>query len=66
MVDWCWMCKKSGESIGHLLHCEVARDLLNLLFNLFDVDWIIPRRVRELLMGSGGQVGVVTFWKFGG
>ena len=25
MVDWCCMCKKSEESIDHLLlHCEVA------------------------------------------
>jgi hypothetical protein len=28
VVEWCCMCKKSGESIDHLmLHCEVAREL---------------------------------------
>jgi hypothetical protein len=28
------MCKKSGESINHLLlHCEVTRDLWSSLFN---------------------------------
>jgi hypothetical protein len=28
VVEWCSMCKKSGESIYHLLiHCEVVRDL---------------------------------------
>jgi hypothetical protein len=48
------MCKKSGESIDHLFHCEVARDLWSSLFNLFGVDWVIPRRVRELLVSWGG------------
>ena len=32
VVDWYCMCKKSGESIDHLLHCEVAKELLSLLF----------------------------------
>jgi hypothetical protein len=28
VVEWCCMCKKSGESIGHLLfHCDVAWDI---------------------------------------
>jgi hypothetical protein len=27
VVDWYCMYKKSGKSIDHLLHCEVARDL---------------------------------------
>jgi hypothetical protein len=28
VVEWCCLCKKSGESVDHLLlHCEVARDL---------------------------------------
>jgi len=28
VIEWCCMCRKSGESIEYLLlHCEVARDL---------------------------------------
>jgi hypothetical protein len=36
VIEWCCMCKKSGESIEHmLLHCKVARDLWSyILFYL--------------------------------
>jgi hypothetical protein len=61
------MYKKSGESIDHLLlHCEVARDLWSSLFNLFGVDWVMPRRVRELLVSWGGQEGcrnILEVWR---
>jgi hypothetical protein len=50
VVDWCCMCKKSGESIDHLLHCEIARELWRSIFQLFGVAWIVPRGVRELLV----------------
>lgn len=31
VVEWCWMCRESGESVDHLLllHCEIARTLYN-------------------------------------
>jgi hypothetical protein len=35
VVDWYYMCKKSKDSIDHLLHCEIARELWNSLFHLF-------------------------------
>jgi hypothetical protein len=39
VIDWCCMCKKSGETIDHLLlHCEVARDLWSYIFTLFGVE----------------------------
>jgi hypothetical protein len=46
------MCKNRGETIDHLLHCEVARELSNLsaIFNLFGVEWVMLRRVVELLV----------------
>jgi hypothetical protein len=39
---------------------------MELAINLFDVDWIMPRRVRELLMSWGGQVGccnILEVWR---
>jgi len=54
VVNWCCMCKKSGESIDHILfHCEVARELQSSPFPLFGVERVMPRRVRELLERSG-------------
>jgi hypothetical protein len=48
------MCKKSGESIDHILiNCEVVRDLWSSLINLFGVDWVMPRRVRVV-----GELGI--------
>jgi hypothetical protein len=38
VVEWCCMCKKSGESIDHLLlHCDVARDLWSYFLTLYGV-----------------------------
>jgi hypothetical protein len=44
------MCKKSEESIDHLLlHCDVARELWSYFLTLFGVEWGMPRRVLDLL-----------------
>jgi hypothetical protein len=57
-VDWCSLCKKSGESIDHLLiHCEVARELWILIFYFFGVELVMPKRVIALLAGWRGQLG---------
>ena len=57
------MCKKSDECIDHLfLHCEVAKELSSSLFQLFGVVWVVPQRVRELLMNWRGQF--LEFAKF--
>jgi hypothetical protein len=51
VVEWCCMCKKSGESIDHfLIHCEVARELWSFILHLCGVEWVIPRRVIDLLV----------------
>jgi hypothetical protein len=58
VIEWCCMCKKSGESIEHLLlHCEVARDLWCYILTLFGVEWVMPRRVLELLTSWGASFG---------
>jgi hypothetical protein len=59
VVDWCCMCKRSGESIDHhLLRCEVAREFWRVIFRLFIVEWVImPRRVIKLLDCLLGQLG---------
>ena len=50
VVNWCSMCKRSGESIDHLLlHCDVARTLWSVLFSLFDVKWVMNGKVIDLL-----------------
>jgi hypothetical protein len=44
------MCKKTRESIEHLLlHCEVARNLCSYILTLFGVEWVMSRRVLKLL-----------------
>ena len=56
VVDWFCMCKKSGESIDHLLHCVIAREIWTSLFHLFGVVWVMPGRVRKILVSWRGQM----------
>ena len=38
LIDWCCMCKKSGESVDHLLlHCPLAWKLWSMVLGLFGV-----------------------------
>jgi hypothetical protein len=57
VVDWFCMCKKSGESIDHLLHCVIAREIWSSLFHSFGVVWVMPGRVRKILVSWRGQMG---------
>lgn len=50
MIEWCCVCKKDGEIIDHLLiHCPIAKELWNMVFLLFGVQWTMPSGVAELL-----------------
>jgi hypothetical protein len=50
VTEWCCMCKKSGESIVHLLlHCEVAMEVWNMVCQLFGVMWVMPGSVTDCL-----------------
>ena len=33
VLDWCFMCKRVGETVDHLmLHCEYAQELWSMVF----------------------------------
>jgi hypothetical protein len=56
VVDWCCMCKKSGESVDHLLlHCEMANALWNTIFSLVGLLWVMPSQVVDLFACWKGQ-----------
>jgi hypothetical protein len=49
MVEWCCMCKKSGEFVDHLLlHCDIARDLWSYFLTFFWVERVMPRWMLDL------------------
>jgi hypothetical protein len=39
VVEWCYICKKSEESIDYImLYCEVARELWSYILTRFGVE----------------------------
>uniref|UniRef100_A0A2N9GTW6 Reverse transcriptase domain-containing protein n=1 Tax=Fagus sylvatica TaxID=28930 RepID=A0A2N9GTW6_FAGSY len=67
ILDWCCMCKSSGESTNHLLlHCPVAWELWSMVCILFGTLWVMPRSVVDLLScwkGSLGNSEAGKVWK---
>ena len=67
VAEWPHMCRRSGESSDHLLiHCDISRELLSSILNPFSVEWVMPRRVLDLLVSWGGPVGcgiVMGVWR---
>ena len=60
VLDWCYMCKRCGESVDHLLlHCPVAFELWSLVFCLFGLHWVMPHKVIELF----GRHRNIDFWR---
>ncbi len=58
LVSWCCMCKGDGETIDHLfLHCKVAKEMWDTVFNLFGLTWVMPKRVVDLLSCWQGKMG---------
>ena len=50
VMEWCCMCKRSGEFIDHLLcHSAMASELWSTTFSPFGVEWVMSRRMVELL-----------------
>ena len=58
VLDWCYMCKKCGESVDHLLlHCPIACEMWSLVFCLFGIHWVMPQKVFELFESWQGKFG---------
>ena len=61
------MCKRNGENMGHLLlHCPIASELWSLVFCVFGLHWVMPKRVKDLLASWQGSFGLhrnVVIWK---
>ena len=52
------MCKKSGESVNHLLlHCPIAYDLWSMVWALFGLQWVMPHGVSDLFSSWQGSFG---------
>ncbi|XP_042954850.1 uncharacterized protein LOC122291257 [Carya illinoinensis] len=67
VMDWCFICKKNGETVDHLLlHCEVPRALWDGIFGRTGLAWAMPLRVVDLLAcrkGLHGCTQVDVAWK---
>ena len=67
VLDWCYMCKRCGESVDHLLlHCSKAWELWSLVSCLFGIQWVIPHIVLELFEAWQGKFGHhchIDVWK---
>ena len=56
VLDWCYMCKRCGESVDHLpLHCSIAWELWSLVFCLFGIQWVMPHTIFELFEAWQGK-----------
>ena len=50
VLEWCFMCKRCGESVDHvLLHCPTTYELWSMVFCLFGIYWVMPYKVSEVL-----------------
>lgn len=50
VINWCFLCKKNGESVTHLfLHCKVAKILWNETFGRMAIAWVMPLQVVYFL-----------------
>ena len=58
MVNLFFEKEYNGEFVDHfLLHCFIALDLRSMILGLFEVNWVIPKYIVELLVYWQGQIG---------
>jgi hypothetical protein len=67
IMDWCCMCKLSGETGNHLLlHCLIAWELWTMVLSIFGTTWVMPWGVEGLLScwtGPCGKSEAGKIWK---
>ena len=52
------MGKADGESVDHhLLHCPYAQELWDMIFALFGIHWVMPKRVIDVFNCWQGCLG---------
>ena len=57
-MDWCCLCRCSGESVvHHLLHFGEVSWLWSLALRLFSVALVLPKKVINLLAGWKNWLG---------
>ena len=67
IAQWCCMCKKSGKSKDHLLlHCVYSSSLWSLVFRLFGLQWVMPKRVVDVGLLERGLWHTLFCWLIGG
>jgi hypothetical protein len=61
------LCKENGEIVDHLmLHCPFLKEIWDLIFSLFGLHWVMPRKVLDLLacwQGSFGKHRNIEIWR---
>ncbi|KAF5480926.1 hypothetical protein F2P56_001629 [Juglans regia] len=66
VLDWCYMCKKYGESVDHLLlHCEMAKGMWDDIFSRVGLSWVMPCRLVDFLTSWRGLCGnsqIAAIW----
>ena len=67
LVNWCCLCKVDGESIDHLfIHCSLAKQPWDTILSLFDVHWVMPQKLQDLIAcwpGALGRHSHAKIWK---
>lgn len=58
MLDWCCMCKRSGESVDLLLlYCPIACEMWTMVRCLFGLQWVVPLRFTNMFAAWQGAFG---------